>query len=122
MGDKSTICVKDAIFYCVFFIIQLILHGWLVTVCLFCCVREEEREDLDTSTESKEIERKEQDMDTVTEDEEELGPNKKRQRGNAILNLFVHLHACTWQALVFYSKSINICCNFLLRKQTHTQT
>ncbi|XP_027526447.1 bromodomain adjacent to zinc finger domain protein 1A isoform X4 [Neopelma chrysocephalum] len=44
-------------------------------------VGEEEREDLDTSTESKEIERKEQDMDTVTEDEEELGPNKKRRRG-----------------------------------------
>ncbi|KAJ7399578.1 hypothetical protein BTVI_114089 [Pitangus sulphuratus] len=44
-------------------------------------VGEEEREDLDTSTESKEIERKEQDMDTVTEDEEELGPNKKPRRG-----------------------------------------
>ncbi|NWQ64323.1 BAZ1A protein, partial [Neopipo cinnamomea] len=44
-------------------------------------VGEEEREDLETSTESKEIERKEQDMDTVTEDEEELGPNKKRRRG-----------------------------------------
>lgn len=59
--------------------------GQLVTFCLFYCVREEEREDLDTSTESKEIERKEQDMDTVTEDEEELGPNKKRGRGNAII-------------------------------------
>uniref|UniRef100_H0ZNX0 Bromodomain adjacent to zinc finger domain protein 1A n=1 Tax=Taeniopygia guttata TaxID=59729 RepID=H0ZNX0_TAEGU len=51
-------------------------------------VGEEEREDLDTSTESKEIERKEQDMDTVTEDEEELGPNKKRQRGRRRQNGF----------------------------------
>nr|XP_021398355.1 bromodomain adjacent to zinc finger domain protein 1A isoform X2 [Lonchura striata domestica] len=51
-------------------------------------VGEEEREDLDTSTESKEIERKEQDMDTVTEDEEELGPNKKRRRGRRGQNGF----------------------------------
>uniref|UniRef100_A0A8C5T6M7 Bromodomain adjacent to zinc finger domain protein 1A n=1 Tax=Malurus cyaneus samueli TaxID=2593467 RepID=A0A8C5T6M7_9PASS len=48
----------------------------------------EEREDLDTSTESKEMERKEQDMDTVTEDEEELGPNKKRRRGRRSQNGF----------------------------------
>uniref|UniRef100_A0A8D2M5L1 Bromodomain adjacent to zinc finger domain protein 1A n=1 Tax=Zonotrichia albicollis TaxID=44394 RepID=A0A8D2M5L1_ZONAL len=60
----------------------------LVTVCLFCCVREEEREELDTSTESKEMERKEQDVDTVTEDEEELGPNKKRRRGRRGQNGF----------------------------------
>ncbi|NWV84715.1 BAZ1A protein, partial [Dasyornis broadbenti] len=51
-------------------------------------VGEEEREDLDTSTESKEVERKEQDMDTVTEDEEELGPNKKRRRGRRGQNGF----------------------------------
>lgn len=70
------------------------MHGWLVTFCFFCHVREEEREDLDTSTESKEMERKEQDIDTVTEDEEELGPSKKRRRGNAIMNLFVHLCTC----------------------------
>lgn len=71
-----------------------ISYGWLVTVCLFCCVSEEEREELDTSTESKEMERKEQDVDTVTEDEEELGPNKKRRRGNAIMGLFVCLCTC----------------------------
>ncbi|XP_053801084.1 bromodomain adjacent to zinc finger domain protein 1A isoform X4 [Vidua macroura] len=51
-------------------------------------VGEEEREDLDTSTESKEMERKEQDMDTLTEDEEELGPNKKRRRGRRGQNGF----------------------------------
>lgn len=94
LGNKSTLCVKDAVFYCAFFIIHLILHGWLVTFCLFCCVREEEREDLDTSTESKEMERKEQDMDTVTEDEEELGPNRRRRRGNAMMNLCVYLCTC----------------------------
>lgn len=40
------------------------------------------------------MERKEQDMDTVTEDEEELGPNKKRRRGNAIINLFAYPYTC----------------------------
>ncbi|XP_074069460.1 bromodomain adjacent to zinc finger domain protein 1A isoform X3 [Macrotis lagotis] len=38
----------------------------------------EEREDLDTSTESKEIEQKEQDQDTATEDEEDLVLHKRR--------------------------------------------
>ena len=51
---------------------------------LFYHTREEEREDLDTSTESKENESKEPEVDTVTEDEEELGPNKKGRRGNAL--------------------------------------
>uniref|UniRef100_A0A5F8H370 Bromodomain adjacent to zinc finger domain protein 1A n=1 Tax=Monodelphis domestica TaxID=13616 RepID=A0A5F8H370_MONDO len=40
---------------------------------------EEEREDLDTSTESKEIEQKEQDQDTATEDEEDLVLHKRRR-------------------------------------------
>lgn len=76
--------------------IQLLVAGQLVTSWLFfLCVREEEREDLDTSTESKEVERKEQDVDTVTEDEEELGPNKKRRRGNTIMDLLICVHVCT---------------------------
>lgn len=77
-----------------FHFIQLLIHGWFVShfFFLFYCVREEEREDLDTSTESKEIERKEQDMDTVTEDEEELGPNKKRGRGIYKVHLCARMH------------------------------
>lgn len=38
-------------------------------------------------------------MDTMTEDEEELGPNKKRGRGNAIMfssfvYMYAHTHMC----------------------------
>lgn len=69
---------------------------WLLSVSpFFNCLREEEREDLDTSAESKETERKEQDVDTVTEDEEELGPNKKGRRGNTIKLMCVCMNACT---------------------------
>ncbi|XP_031808713.1 bromodomain adjacent to zinc finger domain protein 1A isoform X1 [Sarcophilus harrisii] len=49
---------------------------------------EEEREDLDTSTESKEIEPKEQDQDTATEDEEELLLHKRRRAGKRGQNGF----------------------------------
>lgn len=51
-------------------------------VCLFFPLREEEREDFDTSTESKEIEQKELDQDTVTEDEDDPGSHKRGRRGN----------------------------------------
>uniref|UniRef100_A0A8D0L9G2 Bromodomain adjacent to zinc finger domain protein 1A n=1 Tax=Sphenodon punctatus TaxID=8508 RepID=A0A8D0L9G2_SPHPU len=51
-------------------------------------VGEEERGDLDTSTESKEIEHKEQDLDTATEDEDEPGPNKGGRRGKRGQNGF----------------------------------
>ncbi|XP_054545815.1 bromodomain adjacent to zinc finger domain protein 1A isoform X3 [Talpa occidentalis] len=44
-------------------------------------VGEEEREDFDTSTESKEIEQKELDQDTVTEDEDDPGSHKRGRRG-----------------------------------------
>ncbi|XP_073067463.1 bromodomain adjacent to zinc finger domain protein 1A isoform X5 [Manis javanica] len=43
-------------------------------------VGEEEREDFDTSTESKEIEQKELDQDTVTEDEDDPGSHKRGRR------------------------------------------
>ncbi|XP_061467616.1 bromodomain adjacent to zinc finger domain protein 1A isoform X2 [Rhineura floridana] len=41
-------------------------------------VGEEEREDLDTSTESKEAETKEQNLDAMTDDEDDMVPNRKR--------------------------------------------
>lgn len=54
---------------------------------LFCYeLREEEREELDTSTESKETEAKEQDVDAVTDEDEDMGPNKKRG-GESVFNL-----------------------------------
>lgn len=49
---------------------------------MFFSLREEEREDFDTSTESKEIEQKELDQDTVTEDEDDPGSHKRGRRGN----------------------------------------
>lgn len=75
--------------------IQFLIYGWSAShiFSLFYHTREEEREDLDTSTESKETERKEPEIDTVTEDEEELGPNKKGRRGNA--RTCVYVDACT---------------------------
>lgn len=54
-------------------------------------------------------------MDTVTEDEEELGPNKKRGRGNAVMDLVTSMHVCVREVLEFYSKflgSINLSCKF----------
>ncbi|XP_021510903.2 bromodomain adjacent to zinc finger domain protein 1A isoform X1 [Meriones unguiculatus] len=44
---------------------------------------EEGREDFDTSTESKEIERKDLDPDVVTEDEDDPGSHKRSRRGKA---------------------------------------
>lgn len=49
---------------------------------MFLSWREEEREDFDTSTDSKEIEQKELDQDTVTEDEDDPGSHKRSRRGN----------------------------------------
>ncbi|XP_059566376.1 bromodomain adjacent to zinc finger domain protein 1A isoform X7 [Myotis daubentonii] len=43
-------------------------------------IGEEEREDFDTSTDSKEIEQKELDQDTVTEDEDDPGSHKRSRR------------------------------------------
>ncbi|XP_058396716.1 bromodomain adjacent to zinc finger domain protein 1A isoform X2 [Diceros bicornis minor] len=51
-------------------------------------VGEEEREDFDTSTESKEIEQKELDQDTVTEDEDDPGSHKRGRRGKRGQNGF----------------------------------
>lgn len=51
-------------------------------------VGEEEREDFDTSTESKEIEQKELDQDTVTEDEDDPGSHKRGRRGKREQNGF----------------------------------
>ncbi|XP_053236374.1 bromodomain adjacent to zinc finger domain protein 1A isoform X2 [Podarcis raffonei] len=42
-------------------------------------IGEEEREELDTSTESKETESKEQDLDAMTDEEDDIVPNKKRR-------------------------------------------
>uniref|UniRef100_A0A670IR51 Bromodomain adjacent to zinc finger domain protein 1A n=1 Tax=Podarcis muralis TaxID=64176 RepID=A0A670IR51_PODMU len=44
-------------------------------------IGEEEREELDTSTESKETESKEQDLDAMTDEEDDIVPNKKRRGG-----------------------------------------
>ncbi|PNJ32730.1 BAZ1A isoform 9 [Pongo abelii] len=44
--------------------------------------REEEREDFDTSIESKDTEQKELDQDMVTEDEDDPGSHKRGRRGN----------------------------------------
>lgn len=49
---------------------------------LFLSLREEEREDFDTSTESKDTEQKELDQDMVTEDEDDPGSHKRGRRGN----------------------------------------
>ncbi|XP_054827062.1 bromodomain adjacent to zinc finger domain protein 1A [Eublepharis macularius] len=54
-------------------------------------VGEEEREDLDTSTESKEVETKEQDLDFASDDEYDIGPNKKRRGGRRGQNGFKDL-------------------------------
>ncbi|XP_054572512.1 bromodomain adjacent to zinc finger domain protein 1A isoform X7 [Eptesicus fuscus] len=43
-------------------------------------IGDEEREDFDTSTDSKEIEQKELDQDTVTEDEDDPGSHKRSRR------------------------------------------
>ncbi|XP_029806426.1 bromodomain adjacent to zinc finger domain protein 1A isoform X1 [Suricata suricatta] len=51
-------------------------------------VGEEEREDFDTSTESKEIEQKELDQDTITEDEDDPGSHKRGRRGKRGQNGF----------------------------------
>lgn len=59
-------------------------------------------------------------MDTVTEDEEELGPNKKRGRGNAVMDLVTSMHVCVHEVLEFYSKflgSINLSCKFKKKKK-----
>ncbi|XP_026520287.1 bromodomain adjacent to zinc finger domain protein 1A isoform X1 [Notechis scutatus] len=44
-------------------------------------ISDEDREELDTSTESKGIETKEQEVDTMTDEEDNSSPNKKRQGG-----------------------------------------
>ncbi|KAG8126266.1 putative Bromodomain adjacent to zinc finger domain protein [Naja naja] len=44
-------------------------------------ISDEDREELDTSTESKGIETKEQEVDTMTDEEDNSLPNKKRQGG-----------------------------------------
>lgn len=93
---KYCLCWRCHVIPCILFnSIQLLICG--CSAChIFCnCLREEEREDLDTSAESKEAERKEQDADTVTEDEEELGPNKKGRRGNTIKHACVCVNTCT---------------------------
>lgn len=51
-------------------------------------IGEEEREDFDTSTDSKEIEQKELDQDTVTEDEDDPGSHKRSRRGKRGQNGF----------------------------------
>ncbi|KAM6202836.1 bromodomain adjacent to zinc finger domain protein 1A [Rhynchocyon petersi] len=51
-------------------------------------IGEEEREDFDTNTESKEIEQKELDQDTATEDEDDRGSHKKGRRGKRGRNSF----------------------------------
>ncbi|KAM5336995.1 bromodomain adjacent to zinc finger domain protein 1A [Glossophaga mutica] len=51
-------------------------------------IGEEEREDFDTSTESKEMEQKELDQDTVTEDEDDPGLHKRGKRGKGGQNGF----------------------------------
>lgn len=95
--------------------IQLLICGCSACHLFFNCLREEEREDLDTSTESKETERKEQDVDTVTEDEEELGPNKKGRRGNTCAH--VCLRECMHTTGQFLFKlSVNISLHNFLKK------
>ncbi|XP_039741583.1 bromodomain adjacent to zinc finger domain protein 1A isoform X4 [Pteropus medius] len=51
-------------------------------------IGEEEREDFDTSTESKEIEQKELDQDMLTEDEDDPGSHKRGRRGKRSQNGF----------------------------------
>nr|KAF6483234.1 bromodomain adjacent to zinc finger domain 1A [Rousettus aegyptiacus] len=51
-------------------------------------IGEEEREDFDTSTESKEIEQKELDQDMLTEDEDDPGSHKRGRRGKRGQNGF----------------------------------
>ncbi|XP_053450663.1 bromodomain adjacent to zinc finger domain protein 1A isoform X1 [Nycticebus coucang] len=51
-------------------------------------VGDEEREDFDTSAESKEVEQKELDQDMVTEDEDDLGSQKRSRRGKGGQNGF----------------------------------
>uniref|UniRef100_H0WKB5 Bromodomain adjacent to zinc finger domain protein 1A n=1 Tax=Otolemur garnettii TaxID=30611 RepID=H0WKB5_OTOGA len=51
-------------------------------------VGDEEREDFDTSTESKEVEQKELDQDMVTEDEDDLGSQRRSRRGKRGQNGF----------------------------------
>lgn len=56
--------------------------------CYDCSIREEEQEELDTSTESKEAETKEDDLEGITDDEDDVAPNKKKRGGKFILMYF----------------------------------